>query len=63
MLEEYSHCEVPAGCGGVVLRWRDPEAGIPLRVSIASFGEAALFVDGEAVSGSDLALRPAATRC
>jgi hypothetical protein len=24
VLEEYSHCEVPAGCGGVVLRWRNP---------------------------------------
>jgi hypothetical protein len=22
VLEEHSHCEVPAGCGGVVLRWR-----------------------------------------
>ena len=21
VLEEHSHCEVPAGCGGVVLRW------------------------------------------
>lgn len=25
ILEEYSHCEVPAGCGGVVLRWRKPD--------------------------------------
>ncbi|QPC83696.1 hypothetical protein G4Y79_04755 [Phototrophicus methaneseepsis] len=25
VLEEYSHCEVPAGCGGVVLRWRRAE--------------------------------------
>lgn len=25
VLEEYSHCEVPAGCGGVVLRWRKPD--------------------------------------
>jgi hypothetical protein len=25
VLEEHGHCEVPAGCGGVVLRWRAPE--------------------------------------
>lgn len=25
VLEEYSHCEIPAGCGGVVLRWRKPD--------------------------------------
>ncbi len=30
VLEEYSHCEVPAGCGGIVLRWRNPEVGIPI---------------------------------
>lgn len=25
-LEAHSHCEVPAGCGGVVLRWRQADA-------------------------------------
>lgn len=30
VLEEYSHCEVPAGCGGVVLRWQKPEVPIPM---------------------------------
>src|SRR5215469_14329438 len=29
VLEEHSHCEVPAGCGGVVLRWRNPNSGLP----------------------------------
>ncbi len=29
-LEVHSHCEVPAGCGGVVLRWRRPGAPIGL---------------------------------
>jgi len=29
-LEEYSSCEVPAGCGGVVLRWHDPDEGVPV---------------------------------
>jgi hypothetical protein len=27
-LEVHSHCEVPAGCGGAVLRWRRPGADI-----------------------------------
>jgi sulfatase modifying factor 1 len=28
VLEAHSHCEVPAGCGGVVLQWRNPSAGL-----------------------------------
>lgn len=32
VLEEYGHCEVPAGCGGVVLRWRKAEAPIPMHI-------------------------------
>lgn len=30
VLEEHGHCEVPAGCGGVVLRWFNPNAGTPV---------------------------------
>jgi hypothetical protein len=33
VLEEYSHCEVPAGYGGVVLRWRNPDQPLPMLVS------------------------------
>ncbi len=29
-LEEHGHCEVPAGCGGVVLRWYNPATGVPI---------------------------------
>lgn len=29
VLEEHGHCEIPAGCGGVVLRWRNPQAAVP----------------------------------
>ena len=29
-LEEHGHCEVPAGCGGVVLRWYNPAKGVPI---------------------------------
>ncbi|MCW3100743.1 MAG: hypothetical protein JWL77_6361 [Chthonomonadaceae bacterium] len=35
ILQEYGHCEVPAGCGGVVLRWRRPEE--PISMSIRQF--------------------------
>lgn len=33
-LEAYTNCEVPAGCGGVVLRWRRP--GAPIGLSFSS---------------------------
>jgi hypothetical protein len=34
VLEEHSHCEVPAGCGGVVLRWRNPATSVPVRLQV-----------------------------
>lgn len=34
VLEEHSHCEVPAGCGGVVLRWIEPAAQVPVRIHV-----------------------------
>ncbi|MEO3927336.1 hypothetical protein ABGB07_26215 [Micromonosporaceae bacterium B7E4] len=46
ILEEHGHCEVPAGCGGVVLRWRDPLAGIPLRIRLYAAGECRMLLDG-----------------
>ncbi|GAA3742952.1 hypothetical protein GCM10022225_28150 [Plantactinospora mayteni] len=46
ILEEHGHCEVPAGCGGVVLRWRDPLAGIPLRIRLYTAGECRMLLDG-----------------
>src|SRR5262249_25566273 len=57
VLEAYSHCEVPAGCGGVVLRWRDPFACLPLIVHLYAPGESQLFLDGAAVvrTGNDVA--------
>ncbi|MCA9671134.1 MAG: hypothetical protein KC503_36300 [Myxococcales bacterium] len=35
-LEEHGHCEVPAGCGGVVMRWRDPRVGLDVLIEIAA---------------------------
>ncbi len=34
-LEAHSHCEVPAGCGGVVLRWR--RTGAPIGLSFFKY--------------------------
>jgi hypothetical protein len=34
-LEAHGHCEVPAGCGGVVLRWTRP--GAPFGVTFAKY--------------------------
>jgi hypothetical protein len=46
VLEQHSHCEVPAGCGGVVLRWRNPLAAVPLVVYLYTPVEAGLYLDG-----------------
>lgn len=49
-LQEYSHCEVPAGCGGVVLRWVDPEGGPIARIRGVSLGTADTWLDGAALT-------------
>jgi len=46
VLEEHGHCEVPAGCGGVVLRWRNPRGGIPLQIWLYTTGTAEFYLDG-----------------
>jgi len=51
-LEVYSHCEVPAGCGGVVLRWRNPRLSIPLEIWAYTPGEAQLFLDGSVLASA-----------
>lgn len=56
LLQEYSHCEVPAGCGGLVLRWVAPERGLPVRVKVASLGKCETWVDGEPLGWSRLDL-------
>lgn len=46
VLEVHSHCEVPAGCGGVVLRWRNPHLAIPIEIWAYTTGEAQFLLDG-----------------
>jgi hypothetical protein len=58
VLEEHSHCEVPAGCGGVVLRWRDPFATVPLILHLYTPGPAACFLDGAPVPTAHVDLAP-----
>lgn len=55
LLEEHSSCEVPAGCGGVVLRWvtADSPALVDVRVTIAATAHE-LWIDG---------VSPERTRC
>jgi hypothetical protein len=46
ILEQHSHCEVPAGCGGVVLRWRSDISELPVLVHSFTSGKSNLFIDG-----------------
>lgn len=51
-LEIHSHCEVPAGCGGAVLRWVDTRAALPVRILVYLEGTGGLMIDGEEPSSS-----------
>src|ERR1700759_5326771 len=60
VLEEHGHCEVPAGCGGVVLRWRDPREAEPIHLWVVVLDAAASTVklDGKALATSRPLLAP-----
>src|SRR5690349_11986127 len=47
ILEEHSHCEVPAGCGGVVLRWRNPNSGLLFIFHFFGTGKGTILLDGK----------------
>lgn len=57
VLEEYSHCEVPAGCGGVVLRWIDPGNRLPARLRVRGL-QASVWLDGGEVATERTWLAP-----
>lgn len=57
LLEEYSHCEVPAGCGGAVLRWVDPQAGTPVIVRVFAEAKISSWIDGAPLDSSRFDLR------
>ncbi len=59
VLQEYSHCEVPAGCGGVVIRWYDPTGGVPAIVRVLLLGSSAdVWLDGKELATSYVQLVP-----
>lgn len=60
VLESYSSCEVPLGCGGSLVRWVDPEQALPLVVR-ADFGnrKATVLLDGEEQKRSRFMVSPA----
>jgi hypothetical protein len=58
ILEQHGHCEVPAGCGGVVLRWRNPHALVPFVVYVYSPVPTTCFLDGEPLRAARFDLAP-----
>jgi hypothetical protein len=58
VLEEHGNCEVPAGCGGVVLRWRNPQATVPALVHLYAPREASVWIDGARLLHSRIDLSP-----
>lgn len=45
-LQIYSHCEVPAGCGGVVLRWTNPASAFGALLHVAPGDGIEAWMDG-----------------
>lgn len=56
ILEIHAHCEVPAGCGGVVLRWRNPALGTQALFKAVIPGKAEFWLNGVALDNSRLLL-------
>jgi hypothetical protein len=49
VLEEHGHCEVPAGCGGVVLRWRQ-RSRLPIQVWLHTAASKTVYLDGDVLT-------------
>lgn len=58
VLEEHDSCEVPAGCGGVVLRWIDPSRQIPVLCYLSTQARSRLLLDGEPLESAAIDVRP-----
>jgi hypothetical protein len=58
VLEEHGHCEVPAGCGGVVLRWRNPHATVTVTLYLYTPAEAECLLDGAGLPTGHIDLAP-----
>jgi hypothetical protein len=58
VLEQHGHCEVPAGCGGVVLRWRNPHTLLTVTLYLYTPKEAECRLDGAALQTGHIDLAP-----
>jgi hypothetical protein len=58
VLEEHGHCEVPAGCGGVVLRWRNPHTLLTVALYLYTPVEAECRLDGAELATGHTDLAP-----
>jgi hypothetical protein len=58
ILEQHGSDAAPVGCGGVLLRWRNPRTTVPLLITLYSPGKARLFLDGTEVEEGGLDLAP-----
>lgn len=52
ILEQHGSCEVPAGCGGLVMRWLNPAQECYLLFTIYAAGKFQLFLDGDRLQSS-----------
>jgi hypothetical protein len=51
VLEEHGSCEVPAGCGGVIMRWRR-RSDIPLEMWLYTTETVEAFLDGDRLASA-----------
>jgi hypothetical protein len=59
ILESYSSCEVPLGCGGALCRWIDPTQSIPLLLTMdLGDREATVLLDGERKENARIDVSP-----
>lgn len=58
VLEQHGGCEVPAGCGGVILRWRNPLAKVPLIFNFYTPARAKCYIDADEVETHRVDLAP-----
>jgi hypothetical protein len=58
ILEAHDSGDAPVGCGGILLRWRNPHTAVPLLVAVYSPGKARLFLDGTEVENTGVDLAP-----
>jgi hypothetical protein len=57
VLEEHGHCEVPAGCGGVILRWRQ-KTRVPVHVWLHTSAAKSVYLDGRALDSGRPLVEP-----